>query len=120
MLKHFGDWLRKPLADIDETALRDRHARITREGGPAVANRVMKALRAAWGRARSLNKQLPPNLMRGGEAERGWAWNDEREGGAVIDPKDLPAWWAQVHELPPVRRIGVDPAAAPAWRAATT
>lgn len=104
VLKHFGDWLRKPLADIDETALRDRHARITKDGGPAVANRVMKALRAAWSRARSLNKQLPPNLMRGGEAERGWAWNEEREGGAVIDPKDLPTWWAQVRELPPVRR----------------
>lgn len=104
ILKHFGDWLRKPLADLDETALRDRHARITRDGGASIANRAMKALRAAWSRARALNKQLPPNLLRGGEVERGWAWNEEREGGAVIDPKDLPEWWAEVHRLPPVRR----------------
>lgn len=103
VLKHFGDWLRKPLAELDETALRDRHAKITKDG-KAVANRVMKSLRAAWSRARSLNKGLPPNLLRGGEAERGWAWNEENEGGAVIDPKDLPSWWAQVRELPPVRR----------------
>lgn len=104
VLMHFGDWLRKPLAAITETALRDRHAKITKGSGPATANRVMKSLRAAWSRARSLNKQLPPNLLKGGEAERGWAWNEENEGGAVIDPQDLPGWWAAVHELPPVRR----------------
>ena len=103
LLKHFGDWLRKPLASVDETAPRDRHAKITRDGGPSVANRVMKALRAAWSRARSLNRQLPPNLMKGGDDERGWAWNQEREGGAVIAWADLPEWWATVQELPPVR-----------------
>lgn len=104
VLMHFADWLKKPLAAITETALRDRHAKITKGSGAATANRVMKSLRAAWSRARSLNKQLPPNLLKGGEAERGWAWNEENEGGAVIDPQDLPGWWQKVHEMPPVRR----------------
>ena len=104
VLMYFGDWLKKPLAAITETALRDRHAKITKGSGSATANRVMKSLRAAWSRAWALNKQLPANLLKGGEDARGWAWNDENEGGAVIDPQDLPGWWQKVHELPPVRR----------------
>lgn len=105
VLGHFGDWLKKPLAEITETALRDRHAKITRDGGPATANRVMKSLRAAWSRAWALNKQLPANLLKGGEDARGWAWNDENEADQpVIDPQDLPGWWQKVHDLPPVRR----------------
>lgn len=33
VLIHFGDWLRKPLAAITETALRDRPLKITKRSG---------------------------------------------------------------------------------------
>lgn len=72
--------------------------------GATTASRVMRSLRATWGKARSRRKNLPPNLLRGRAEDRGFAWNEEDEKRPLIAFRDLPAWWATVHELPPVRR----------------
>jgi integrase len=104
--QHFSDWLSKPLASLTKLDLRDRHIKVTKTSGPTTGNRVLRALRAAWNHALGLHEdgQLPPNLLAGAKSQRGFAWNEEKEGGERIPFRELPGWWAAIHDLPPVRR----------------
>ena len=102
--QHFGELLDRPLAIVTKLELRNLHVQITKKSGAATANRVMRAFRAVWNQALELYEDLPRNLLAGTKRQRGFAWNDEKEGGELIPFHELSSWWAEVHELPPVRR----------------
>ena len=68
--------------------------------GATTANKVMKSLRAAWNQALELHEELPRNLLAGSKRQRGFAWNDEFEGGPLVPFHELPQRWRDVPELP--------------------
>jgi integrase len=94
LLPEFGKW---PLADLSHSpaAVRDFHARMTKENGPVSANRAMQVLRAAYKHASKLNRSLPPALPTSAVL-----WNVERPAQKGL--LDFDAWtkaWRAI-ELP--------------------
>ncbi len=103
--RYLSDWLKRPLAGFKPTDMAARHEHITDKYGPRVANKTLKHIRAAWNRAKALHKDLPPNIMAGTAADRGFAYNEETFGGPSIAWRELPEWWTKVQSIAnPVRR----------------
>lgn len=96
--RHLGDWLDRPLREISPADVQRRHRRITTGSGPYVANRVGRHLRAIWNTCRRTHRDLgdPPTSA--------IDWNKQRRRREPIAWDALPAWLAEVEQLPPVRR----------------
>lgn len=91
------NWLDAPLTDITRTDCRERHAEITDNGGPYVANRTFRHLRAIWNSA-AKEHDLPQNPT--GAVH----WNKEHRRQEPIPWVDLPSWYQRVQDLGPLRR----------------
>ncbi len=90
--KHLASWLTRPLGDLDPAVVRARHLELSIKhsdgrGGPYLANRVMRNLRAVHRSARRVSKSLPvdPPTV---DVE----WNPERPRTEPIAWVDLAAW----------------------------
>lgn len=95
-------WLDTPLSDLgDEPRLvADRHTAITEENGPAMANGVMRSLRAIYNHARKTCRKLPAE-----NPTFAVDWNPEHRRDSGLGVRDLPAWFEQLAAIQnPVRR----------------
>jgi hypothetical protein len=95
-------WLDRPLSDLgDEPRLvADRHTEITEENGPAMANGVMRSLRAIYNHARKTCRKLPAE-----NPTFAVDWNPDRRRDTAMGVRDLPGWFEQLAAIPnPVRR----------------
>jgi hypothetical protein len=104
---YLSSLLARPLVTITRGQCRDLHKEITEANGPAIANRVMRHVRAAWSTAEKIH-DLPtcPTI--------GVTWNPEVRVQSPIAWDQLPAWFAAVSKLEPIIgpkgiRIGVRP-----------
>jgi len=97
-----GDWLDRPLAELgdDPALVADRHDKITRDNGPAIANGAMRTLRAIYNHARKRHRDLPPE-----NPTLAVDWNIVKRRDTAMGVEDLPAWFEQARRLRhPIRR----------------
>nr|WP_314121756.1 integrase arm-type DNA-binding domain-containing protein [uncultured Brevundimonas sp.] len=102
MERLFADWLDLPLSELgdDPMLLANRHDRITRENGPAIANGAMRSFRSVYNHAKKTCKALPRE-----NPVSGVDWNPEHRKDTAMGVTDLPAWFEQLALIPnPVRR----------------
>lgn len=102
MERLFEDWLDDPLSRFGEAPrlLADRHDRITRENGPAIANGAVRSFRAVYNHARKTCRVLPPE-----NPSIGVDWNPEKRRDTAMGVADLPGWFEQLALIPnPIRR----------------
>lgn len=93
----------RAVAEVKPSELRAEHARITQEHGATVANKAMRAFRAAFNLA--IKHADDPDAL-GSNPVRAVAFHPERRKGAVILPGDLHDWYERLQKLPnPLRRI---------------
>lgn len=98
----FADWLDWPLSKLGDEPrlLADRHDQISKDNGPAIANGAMRSFRAVYNHARKTCRALPaenPSLA--------IDWNPEKRKDTAMGVADLPAWFAQLAQIPnPIRR----------------
>jgi integrase len=111
--RHLADWQNKPLAAITREEVTNQHGVITerarkaRKGkyasGKYAANGCMRLARAVWNFAKNEleTAELPDrNPFRAGKL-----YHKERARETGMGTKDLPAWWADLQQLPnPIRR----------------
>ncbi|MEZ5935222.1 MAG: tyrosine-type recombinase/integrase [Alphaproteobacteria bacterium] len=100
-LRYFQDWKHKALSEIggDRRRVRERHIEITKKHGPYIANRAMRALRAAYNLALKVDDHLPANPV------VAVTFNREKRRNEAIAPDDLADWWQKVEALEnPIRR----------------
>lgn len=99
---YLPEWKSTLITDIKRSAARDRHAVITREHGPRVANMAMKDFKWAYNFALKIMEDddgLPTNPI------QAVTMNRERASERLIMPEDLPDWWEKVGALNnPIRR----------------
>lgn len=95
--KYLGDWLDRPLQEINRTECRQRHEDMTDENGPYIANRTMRHLRALWTTA-SKEHDLPTSPTSAVH------WNKEHRRQEPIPWSELPAWRATLDTLDELRR----------------
>lgn len=101
MFKTLSDWLDKPLNDIDENDVTDRHRKITEAGHAGQANSVMRVLRALYNFA--LRQYKGPDkqpLIKGNPvlALRG-QWNQLKPRTGIIRDHEMKAFLGAVAEL---------------------
>lgn len=82
-----------PLAAIERATLRKEHARITKECGPYVANRVMRNVRAAWHTAGAEHPTLDS------DPTASVNWNVEERRQEPVPWRQLPGWYSKVTTL---------------------
>lgn len=94
---YLGTLIHTPLVAIQRAQCRELHKSITDENGPAIANRVMRHVRAAWSTAEKIH-DLPrcPTI--------GVTWNKEHRRQEPIPWVKLPAWRVAIDKLDPLRR----------------
>jgi integrase len=93
----------RAVADVKPSELRAEHARITQEHGATVANKAMRAFRAAFNLA--IKHADDPDAL-GSNPVRAVTFHPERRKGAVILPGDLVDWYVRLQKIPnPLRRI---------------
>ncbi len=98
--KYLPDWMGRPLIDLTKLECVQRHAKLSEERGPMIANKIMKLLGAAFRGAARVYEHLPDS-----PPTKAIRRNPNRRRRAPIAWTDLPAWWARVHELRnPIRR----------------
>ena len=96
------DWLDRSLGELgaEPRLVTDRHEKISRENGPAIANGAMRSLRAVYNHARKTCRLLPAE-----NPTFAVDWNPERRRDTALGASDLAAWFEQVAALAnPVRR----------------
>lgn len=91
-------WLDRPLAELRGADLVALHDRLTEDGKPYLANRIVAHVSAVWNTADRVHELDGRNPARAVERNR---YQPSRER---IDDEALPAWWARVQGLSPVRR----------------
>jgi integrase len=102
-LRHFDDWLDRPLRDITRDMVERRHKAIAAEvtarkpnnNGASSANSAMRVLRALWNFAGDRHDDLPPNPVR---LRKQWFPEPRREGH--VRPDDLATFYGAVQQLP--------------------
>lgn len=102
MERLFADWLDWPLSTIGDQPLllTDRHDKISRDNGPAIANGAMRTFRAVYNHARKTCRALPPE-----NPALAVDWNPEKRKDTAMGVVDLPAWFEQLARIPnPIRR----------------
>jgi integrase len=95
-------WGRWPLAEMSASpaAVRDWHAKVTKDAGPTTANRCVQTMRACYKHASRLNRSLPVALPTSAVV-----MNIERPSQKALDFKDFPKWkeaWDKIES--PIRR----------------
>jgi integrase len=101
--KYLPALVERAVADVKPSELRAEHARVTREHGATVANKAMRAFRAAFNLA--IKHADDPDSL-GSNPVRAVTFHPERRKGAVILPGDLADWYARLQKIPnPLRRI---------------
>jgi integrase len=95
--KHLADWKPRQLHEITRSDCRQLHEAITDNGGPYVANRVMRHVRAVWNTALK-EHELPANPTIAVH------WNKEERRQEPVPWVKLHAWRTAVDALRPVRR----------------
>ena len=111
--RHLAGWHKKSLAAITREEVTRQHAAITerarkaRKGkyasGKYAANGSMRLARAVWNFAK--NELETPGLPELNPFRSGKLYHRERARESGMGAKDLPAWWAQLRQLPnPIRR----------------
>lgn len=111
--RHLSDWHSKALAAISRGEVTKQHAAITerakkvRKGkyasGQYAANGSMRLARAIWNFAK--NELETPGLPELNPFRAGKLYHREKARESGMGAKDLPAWWAQLQQLPnPIRR----------------
>lgn len=111
--RHLASWHEKPLAGIGRDEVGKQHAAITerarkvRKGkyasGKYAANGSMRLARAIWNFAK--NELETPGLPELNPFRAGKLYHREKARESGMGAKDLPAWWAQLQQLPnPIRR----------------
>ncbi|MEL6450577.1 MAG: integrase family protein [Pseudomonadota bacterium] len=100
--RYLGAWADLPLGEVRRSMAREEHRRITRDHGATVANQALRDFRAAYNFA--LKVVDDPDALPGNPVVA-VTFNKERSSDRVIEPDDLPEWWARVRGLPnPLRR----------------
>ena len=103
MERTLADWQRKPVMHITRDMVQQRHAKITKDNGPALANMAMRVLRAVLNyAAASIEDEngrpiITDNPVIRISATRSWNRIERRR--TLIRPHDLPAWWRAVEAL---------------------
>lgn len=111
--RHLAAWQEKPLAAITREEVTRQHAAITERArkvrtgkyasGKYAANGCMRFARAVWNFAK--NELETPGLPELNPFRSGKLYHKERARESGMGAKDLPAWWAQLEQLPnPIRR----------------
>ena len=111
--RHLAAWQEKPLAAITREEVTRQHAVITerarkaRKGkyasGKYAANGCMRFARAVWNHAK--NELETAGLPDRNPFRAGKLYHKERARETGMGAKDLPAWWADLQQLPnPIRR----------------
>lgn len=111
--KHLSVWKDKALTTITREEVTSQHAAITerarkaRKGkyasGKYAANGSMRLARAVWNFAKE--ELETPGLPELNPFRSGKLYHKERARESGMGAKDLPAWWAQLHQLGnPIRR----------------
>lgn len=98
MERLFARWLDTPLAELAASPklVRDRHAQITRENGPYIANGSARSLRAVYNWARrKIDRTLPADPPIDASD-----FNDEERRDTAMSEKELAAWNNQLAALP--------------------
>ncbi|MBZ0235220.1 MAG: integrase arm-type DNA-binding domain-containing protein [Deltaproteobacteria bacterium] len=93
-----GRWLDRPLVELRGSDLRAIHAKITAEGKKHLANRIVRHVSAVWNTLDNASDDGLPGKNPARKVKR-HAYVPRRK---VIE--DLPAWYAKVQTLSPVRR----------------
>jgi integrase len=101
MRRHLSDWLDKPIGEITPQMVLLRYEAISKRS-IAEANGVMRALRAVCRRAikvlpdradgTPLMKRVPTEILTGN-------WPTLSRKTTLLEPDELPAWWAAVDKL---------------------
>ena len=95
---YLGDWLNRPLVDLDRSSVRQRHLEVAGGHGPGVANATVRILRAAWNRAARQHPELgdapTTNVDMFRLAPRDYGLREE----------DIRRLWELFESLDPVRR----------------
>ena len=102
MERLFADWLEWPLSKIghEPRLLAERHDRISADNGPAIANGAMRSFRAVYNHARKTCRALPAE-----NPALAIDWHPEQRKDTAMGVADLPAWFAQLADVPnPIRR----------------
>lgn len=91
-LRYFRDWQHLSLQEIgaNRKGVRERHKQISKKHGPYIANRAMRALRAAYNLALKVDDTLPANPI------VAVTFNREKRRDQAILPDELPNWWRQI------------------------
>jgi site-specific recombinase XerD len=104
--RYLKDWLTRPLRRIERTECRELHAKLTKDAGPYVANRVLRHVRASWNTAAKAH-DLPVNPTVAVH------WNKEERRQAPMAWSKLPGWKTIVTTLEPIvvdgERVGARP-----------
>lgn len=98
--RKFADWMDKPLADITEALVKDRHAALAKES-PAQANLAFRYLRAAMNHAiADVDDGQAPVIRANPVARlnRTNQWADVRPAKGRIPDKAIPEWVAAVKD----------------------
>jgi integrase len=103
--RHLKAWHDRPLASITRDEVHRRHAEISEAAGPFAANGAMRVARAMWNFA-SDNLELPglppKNPFRSTRRDSLYVKERARRNG--MSTVELPAWAAQLHQLPTLRQ----------------
>lgn len=97
------DWKGRPVASITRDMAQRAHARITRESGPATANKALRVARALLNYAAATledehgNAIITDNPVTRLSATKAWNRVDRRR--TLLRAHELPAWWSAVEAL---------------------
>lgn len=118
--RYLGDWLDKPLVEIDGAAVHDRHRKIAKEiakrhhkvnqegprpdfySGKSAANGALRTLRAIWNGANKrllLSKKQPLGPCPVAEHLKG-DWFKEKQRESIVEDATLPKLWAALAAHP--------------------
>jgi len=87
---YWGRYLDRPLHTFSRVELDDIHQALTRNHGPAAADRACRLFRAAWRNMMRLHETLPDSPT------RGVIWNGDQQERKPLAWESLPAFWAAV------------------------
>lgn len=95
-----GEHMDRPIADIKRSTLRELHDRLVADGKPFLARRIKAQVSAVWNTLEGASDEGlgSPNPASGWKAA---PYVPSRER---LDAQGLPAWYAKVQALSPVRR----------------
>jgi integrase len=87
---HFADFLGWPLHELSASpaVVATWHKRVTKDGGPNIANQAARVMRAAYRRAARLDRSLPPH-----SPTSAVEFNAERRSQNAMKFTDFPKWW---------------------------